>query len=72
MPSSWLGASVLVERIPSGPRSALSFALRWHGERPAVLWEQHGDPLTLTSPCAPGWVSDAPAGETLWPAPAAP
>lgn len=50
----------------------LSFALRWHGEHPALLWELTAPegaprrPVRLTAPAlAPGWSTDAPVGETL-------
>jgi hypothetical protein len=70
MPSSWLGVDLDVHGLATRPGSTVSFAVRWHGERPAVLWEQTGDPCVLTSAaCAPGWIADGRAGETLWPAP---
>jgi hypothetical protein len=48
----------------------VSFALRWHGDRPAVLWECTGDPVTLiSSGAAPEWTTSERTGETLWPAP---
>ena len=72
IPSSWLGQSIDVYGVPSGDRSAVSFAIRWHGERPAVLWEQTGDQIELTAPCvAPDWSTTDVNGESLWPAPAA-
>jgi hypothetical protein len=50
----------------------LSFALRWHGEHPALLWEltpagtARSRPVELTAPAlAPGWSSREPVGETL-------
>lgn len=46
----------------------VSFALRWHGEYPALLWEV-ADPvpgLELRAPVlAPGWSTSEPVGETL-------
>ena len=48
-PPSWLGANFEVHGLPTSARSTLSFAVRWHGERPAVLWEQTGPPVTLTA-----------------------
>ena len=49
-PTSWLGQNVKVSRIPT--RVGLcSFAIRWHGARPALLWEFNGEPevpFTLT------------------------
>lgn len=70
LPSPWLGAPVEVYDAPVGGASKVSFALRWHGERPAVLWEVTGEPVTLSAPVmAPGWATEAPSGETLWPVP---
>lgn len=72
IPRDWWGASFEAYSMPTGPGSSVSFAVRWHGERPAVLWEQHGEPVELTSPiAAPGWRSAEPKGETLWPEPRA-
>ena len=48
----------------------LSFAIRWHGERPALLWElePHADvgPVRLTTPALdPRWSTTEPRGEAL-------
>jgi hypothetical protein len=69
IPADWLGRSFEAYGVPTGARSTVSFAVRWHGARPAVIWEQSGDPVPLTSPCAPAWRTHDAAGETLWPAP---
>lgn len=70
IPSAWWGQNLEVHGLPTGPSSAVSFALRWHGERPAVLWERTGDDVVLGAPvAAPGWSSTDRAGETLWPPP---
>ena len=67
---AWFGQSLEVHGVPTAPGSSVSYALRWHGERPAVLWEQQGTPTCLTAPAvAPGWKSTEPNGEALWPAP---
>ena len=69
-PVSWLGQSIDVYGVPTGDTSSVSFAIRWHGERPAVLWEQSGAALELTAPVlAPEWSTSDPKGETLWPPP---
>jgi hypothetical protein len=69
-PPDWLGADFDVAGVPLAIGTTVSFAVRWHGERPAVLWEVLGDPVTLRAPAvAPGWSSDSPTGEALWPAP---
>lgn len=66
----WLGVDFAVHGVPCGPNTAVSYAIRWHGARPALLWEVSGDPVVLTAPVvAPGWVAAEPRGETLWPAP---
>lgn len=73
IPTTWLGVGFEVHHLPLGVAGRLSFAIRWHGERPAVLWERTGDPHTLTAPSVdPGWSSDEPSGEALWAAPARP
>ncbi|MEO5724073.1 MAG: hypothetical protein ABIQ39_08215 [Ilumatobacteraceae bacterium] len=70
LPPAWLGAAVEAYHVPVGTRSKVSFALRWHGARPAVLWEVAGQPVTLTAPLmAPQWTSAAQTGEALWPVP---
>ncbi|MCB0965814.1 MAG: hypothetical protein KDB37_03175, partial [Ilumatobacter sp.] len=71
LPDAWLGQSVEVYGVPTVAGSTVSFALRWHGDRPAVLWEQTGDPVRLTSPLMdPDWATTEPSGEALWAAPA--
>lgn len=77
LPSPWLGGVVEVHDLPIGLGATVSYALRWHGARPAVLWEvaldgrrEHGA-ITLTSPVlAPGWSTNHTSGEALWPVPA--
>ena len=70
LPPTWLGANFEVHGLPTSARSTLSFALRWHGERPALLWEQTGPPVTLTATAIDAdWRSDEPSGETLLAAP---
>jgi hypothetical protein len=70
LPPSWLGVNFEVHDIPTFGRSSISYAVRWHGDRPALLWQCNGEPVRLTSSSlAPGWSSDQPSGEALWPAP---
>jgi hypothetical protein len=71
LPQAWLGQHLEVYGVPTGAASAVSFALRWHGERPALLWEQTGEAVLLTAPiAAPEWSTALPTGEALWPTPA--
>lgn len=70
IPAAWLGQHFEAHGIPTGPSSTVSFAVRWHGARPAVLWEAQGLPVKLSAPSlAPGWTSTEHSGEALWPAP---
>jgi hypothetical protein len=72
LPPSWNGVDFDVHGLPAGPLTTVSFAIRWHGRRPAVLWERAGAVRELVAPAvAPGWRSDAATGEDLWPAPVA-
>lgn len=66
-PTGWRGAPIEARRLPVGLASTLSFAIRWHGEHPAVLWEVTGPPAALSAPVvAETWQTTAPTGETLW------
>lgn len=69
-PTEWAGTNFEVYGVPTGAASSVSFALRWHGERPAVLWEQSGSAVTLSAELlAPEWRTLEPKGEVLWPVP---
>lgn len=69
-PTGWLGVNWEAHHLPAGPQSRVSVAVRWHGERPAVLWEITGAPTALSGGrAAPQWSSDEPRGEALWPQP---
>ncbi len=75
MPTSWLGNNFEVHGVPTSPATTVSFAVRWHGARPAVLWEQHATGgsamVELTAPeVDPAWRTSDAAGEALWPEPA--
>lgn len=51
IPDAWRGLDGNVHDVCVGPRHTLSFALRWHGPRLAVLWESAGPgPVTLVAP----------------------
>lgn len=69
LPRSWQGRSLEVLDAPTGA-GRLSYAVRWHGERPALLWELDRHPGTkrarLTAPglCA-DWSSTDDRGEAL-------
>ena len=63
-PPAWLGVDFEAHGLAVGLASTLSFAVRWHGDRPAVLWEVHGPPMPLTYG---DWHTGQLAGEALWP-----
>jgi hypothetical protein len=67
-PPSWAGQPVEAYRVPVGgdPSVTVGLAVRWHGERPALLWEVAGRATTLTSSgLDPAWSSTAGQGEAL-------
>lgn len=67
VPTPWLGQSVECYGVPTGDAATVSYAIRWHGERPAVLWEQTGAPVELSAPAVdPTWRTSEPSGEALW------
>ncbi|MEO5678380.1 MAG: hypothetical protein ABIS47_01820, partial [Acidimicrobiales bacterium] len=49
LPEGWRGQALEVDDVPLAGGIRLSFAVRWHGERPALLWEATA-PLRLTAP----------------------
>jgi len=70
LPAGWEGTNFEVYGLPTSADSTVSFAVRWHGARPAVLWEQTGGPVQLQAPAlAPEWTTAEVKGETLWPVP---
>ena len=66
----WLGQPVAMLRLPTIAGS-VSYALRWHGARPALLWEVEGDrSFTLTCSAIDGeWSTTDRRGEVLLTAP---
>lgn len=72
IPRRWLGSNFEVHGIPTAARSTVGFAVRWHGERPAVLWEQRGEPQHLTTGVDASWSTNEVSGEALWAPPSQP
>jgi hypothetical protein len=70
VPSSWLGQSWEVHGLPTS-FGRLGFAVRWHGDRPALLWDlvAYEDLPPGTRLRAPGldhrWSTSEPRGEAL-------
>ena len=72
--SRWLGQKLAFSDMPTSA-GRLSMAVRWHGERPALLWElsdRADQPFTLTcSRLDPSFSTSETAGEALLEVPAA-
>jgi hypothetical protein len=69
LPEGWAGQPIEVHDAPT-PYGRLSFAVRWHGDRPALLWELDRYPnRPVPRLTAPGldasWSSTEPRGEAL-------
>lgn len=71
IPETWWGANFEGHGLVADPFRTLSYAVRWHGARPALLWEVSGAPgLVLTGGGADAdWHSVDASGETLLAAP---
>lgn len=70
VPEVWLGSRLEAHQVMTSSGAA-SFAVRWHGERPAMLWEVRDagsgdDPVRLDAPgLDPDWHATERAGEAL-------
>jgi len=76
LPDGWRGQGIEVHEAPTDLGS-FSFGLRWHGPRPALLWELDPHPgvddLQLAAPgLDPAWRGSGLRGEALLAAPAGP
>ncbi|MDQ1460301.1 MAG: hypothetical protein QOI08_1785 [Actinomycetota bacterium] len=61
---AWLGQRVAAHDIPLR-RGLCSFAVRWHGSRPALLWDVPAGTTVRIPALDPGWSSNEAVGETL-------
>jgi hypothetical protein len=69
LPAEWRGQSLEVHDAPTRV-GLVSYAVRWHGRRPALLWQCDG-PIALTAPgLDPAWSTTEARGEALLAAPA--
>ena len=63
-PSDWIGSSIDVRDAPTR-RGPVSYSVRWHGDRPALLWEVP-DGVRITTPgLDPNWSTSDSRGEAL-------
>jgi hypothetical protein len=61
---AWLGEQLAAHDVPLR-RGLCSFAVRWHGARPALLWDVPPGSTVRAPELDPAWCSDEPVGETL-------
>jgi hypothetical protein len=61
---SWFGQPVEAHDVPVG-RVRVGFALRWHGARPALLWECSAPRRLVCSRLDASWATDQARGEAL-------
>ncbi len=65
---AWRGQGWELHDAPTR-HGRVSYAVRWQGDRPAILWERRGAPGRSTAVTAPGldpsWSSGEPSGEAL-------
>jgi hypothetical protein len=67
IPTLWRGVNLECHRIVASPEHTVSFGVRWHGSRPALLWEV-GGPFGLrlgSGATDPSWSTTDPAGDAL-------
>ena len=73
VPAAWLGGGIEVHGLAT-PHGRLGYAVRWHGDRPALLWELDrwdDRPVVLRVPgLDTAFSTDEPTGEALLAAPA--
>ncbi|MCY4457273.1 MAG: hypothetical protein OXB90_04890 [Acidimicrobiaceae bacterium] len=66
MPSEWIGRSIDVRGYVT-LWGSISFSVRWHGTRPALLWERSGPGAVtiIASAIDPSWSTQKDQGEAL-------
>jgi hypothetical protein len=63
-PREWVGAPIDVRDAPTR-RGPVSCSVRWHGERPALLWEGPAGTTFRAPGLDPAWASTEARGEAL-------
>jgi hypothetical protein len=69
VPEAWFGLGIEVHQAPTAS-GTLSFGIRWHGDRPALLWDLEPHPgveaTRITVPgLDPAWSTTEPTGDAL-------
>jgi hypothetical protein len=70
-PVEWLGQQLAALDVPLRSGN-LSFAIRWHGPRPALLWDAPTGTVLRVPGLDPEWSTTTAVGETLLAMPPAP
>jgi len=65
LPPAWLGRDLEVHQAPTRAAGAVSYAVRWHGERPALLWDCEQATTLRVPGVDPSWSTGERAGEAL-------
>jgi hypothetical protein len=66
LPPSWAGQPLEVHEAPTRAAGRVSYAVRWHGERPALLWECERLDTTVRAPgLDPAWTTSELRGDAL-------
>ncbi len=68
-PREWDGLPVDVRDAPTR-RGPMSYSVRWHGDRPALLWDAPAGTRVTVPGLDPSWSSTEPHGEVLLARPA--
>ena len=61
---AWRGQSIAIREAPTA-KGPVSVALRWHGERAALLWDAPPGTVLTAPTLDPDWSTSAPSGEAL-------
>jgi hypothetical protein len=64
VPEAWRGGDLDVHDAPTR-RGPVSFAVRWHGHRPALLWDVPAGTELRAPGLDPDWSSTEARGEAL-------
>ena len=67
IPTLWRGVNFECHDIAIGEEASISFAVRWHGDKPALLWEvSRTSAVKLSAGMTdPDWSTTTTSGETL-------